>query len=1050
MSFPLKNRNSLFSRRTLNAEPLEDRLLLTASAWGGFDPVPDINVYDVESSLIDIDFGGDTDFDQVAAADMNGDGINDVVTLGGSEAAPVISVYLGTGGGAYAPARTFELPAAAGGGATGLLADVTGDGVLEYVAASQNMSGGTSLDISVYRYGSGGWTSAGTSAISLSVYGNYSVYAVTSIRLAAVGSDLAVQLENSYAFDSSGGVHSIDGLAVAAGNGQGTFSAARLVPAFTGRAVGSLSIGGTDYLVSLNSEARAFGLWYYNSAKSAWSSAGSVGYAAELGNVAVTASAGSGSDLMLTGTLSGGTIVSHLALGIGEDGKVFLAGSQTYTLDNLYSAPVCLAAGDLNGDGYGDLLVSDPNRYTVLFGQADGSYTVTPTTVAQTDYLTTVLLNPDGDGRIEILAVGGIGVWKILLDAPDADPVSHGYFDVPVSAAVTGDFDGDGSIDIAVIESEGARVAVYCEQDGVYAKTLTVEAPTRTAGGATVTASAAGLAAGTFTQSAHGQILIRYTWETGDGDTFAVYDTVQGRTAATLDLLEGETAAAFAAGHITSALYDDLVAVVSNGGTVSAVQWGNGSGRLTRKTGIELGSDAELAVSAVSIADLDGRGRGDIAFLDGGAGAGARLGWLTSTSATFSRSGLGWGGRVAAEGVFSGLLLADITGDGAVDAVTTRTVAGGGAELSTIYLAEGGSGTAAPFGPLTAYPLGGQFASGIPFDGGSLAGPSLLACTDSITELGDLVLAKGRTAAAVYSLEGGTGDEAFLYLAHASSSALPTSILTDPTSLGPDYYTWVDEWSSFYVEIWGCANGSEINRFKTSLSFNTDCFTAVSAESGRGYTAQISVADGVCTVTGSAEIPAAPAAGRYALLARVLFTATPTGGVAIPDDGHFAPSNAGFTVADESINGSAGCSGSDASALTGLNVFSVRFDSNDDGSVDVADFTLFANNYGLGTASKPFKNPKAETFNVVQGGGLNVQDFTFFANTYGQTRAKVAADRFYDILGIDPNEWLAAPALLPAEAAASGRDAPPAGDTALILLAADDQEEYEWYDFDRS
>ena len=34
-----------------------------------------------------------------AAADMNGDGINDVVTLGGSEAAPVISVYLGTGGG---------------------------------------------------------------------------------------------------------------------------------------------------------------------------------------------------------------------------------------------------------------------------------------------------------------------------------------------------------------------------------------------------------------------------------------------------------------------------------------------------------------------------------------------------------------------------------------------------------------------------------------------------------------------------------------------------------------------------------------------------------------------------------------------------------------------------------------------------------------------------------------------------------------------------------------------------------------------------------------
>ena len=45
----------------------------------------------------------------------------------------------------------------------------------------------------------------------------------------------------------------------------------------------------------------------------------------------------------------------------------------------------------------GDLLVIDPNRYTVLFGKADGTYEVTETTVAQTDYLTTVLLDPEGE-----------------------------------------------------------------------------------------------------------------------------------------------------------------------------------------------------------------------------------------------------------------------------------------------------------------------------------------------------------------------------------------------------------------------------------------------------------------------------------------------------------------------------------------------------------------------------------------------------------------------------------------------------------------------------
>ena len=1048
MLFPQKNRNFSLSRRRPTAEPLEDRLLLTATGWGGFDPIPDVNVYAVEASEIDIDFGNRTDFDQIAAADMNKDGIVDLVTLRDVESAPVVTVYLGEGDGVYARGTEFVLPAAGGAAATGLLADLNGDGVLEYVGAAQNTSVGTYLETAVYRYGGNAFSKIGTSTVSLSVYGNYSVYTVTSIRLAAVDGDLAIQLENSYAFDSSGGAHSIDGLAVCTGNGAGAFSNPRLVPAFTGQAVGSVAVGGVDYLVSLNKETRAFGFWFYNDAKTAWSSAGSVGYASELGSVAVTAADASGSALRLTGTLGGESIVAEFSLGASTDGKVVLNASQTYKLDHVYSAQTLLTGGDLNGDGRGDVLVIDPNRYTVLFGQADGSYRVAETTVAQTDYLATVLLNPEGDGRIEILAVGGIGVWKILLDAPDAEPTSCGLFDASASAAVVGDFDEDGSVEIAVIESEGTLVAIYDEEGGSYAKTAVVEAPTQTVGGVTVTAAPVGLTVGRFTDSAHLQILIRYAWNTGDGDTFVVYDAASGRRALTLDLADGESAAAFAAGHITSALYDDLVAVVSNGTNLSFVQWGNSSARLNRKTAVLLGAETDFSIRQMAVADLDGRGRGDVAILDGGAGGGARLGWLTSTGSTFSTAGLGWGERIAADGTFSELLLSDITGDGLSDAVTTRTYTDGdGVQRSTIYLAEGTGVSAAPLDALTGYALGGEYAAGIPFDGGSLAGPSLISCTDPITELGDLILAKGRTAAAVYSLEGGTGDEAFLYLPHASSSALPTSILSDVSSLGSDYYKWVDEWSSFYVEIWGCANGSEINRFKTSLTFNTDYFAAASVESGRGYAASFSVADGVCTVTGTAERPATPATGKYALLARVLFTATPTGGVAIPDSGVFTVYNAGFGATGESINGSARCSRSDASALTGLNLFSVRFDSNDDGSVDVADFTLFANNYGLGTASKPFKNAKAETFNVVSGGGLNVQDFTYFANTYGQTRAKIADDRFYDALGIDPNDWLASAALLPVEIPAV-EPAREAQSAAVVLFAAEDRDEYKWFDFD--
>ena len=127
-------------------------------------------------------------------------------------------------------------------------------------------------------YSGGVFSQVASSSISLSVFGNYSVYAITSIRLGAIGTDLAVQIENSFGFDSSGGSHSIDGVAVCTGNGEGTFSSPTRVTAFTGTLAGSVTLEGIDYLVSLNKGARTFGFWYYNAAKTAWSNAGGFSY----------------------------------------------------------------------------------------------------------------------------------------------------------------------------------------------------------------------------------------------------------------------------------------------------------------------------------------------------------------------------------------------------------------------------------------------------------------------------------------------------------------------------------------------------------------------------------------------------------------------------------------------------------------------------------------------------------------------------------------------------------------------------------------------------
>ena len=1051
------------ARRTLAAEPLEERMLLTAAGWGGFDPVPEIGVYAVESSELSIDLGRNTDLDLAAAGDMNGDGITDFVTVNSADSAPVIDVFFGTGSGAYADPLTTEIGTVSGYAAAGLLADVTADGVFEYITVAQNAVHGTTLDINTYSYANGRFTLKTSSSISLSVFGNYAVYAVGSIRLLEIGGDLAIQLENSYAFDATGGVFQLNGTVVCAGNGTGRFFSPRPVTAFTGTLAGAVTIDGTDYLVSLNKETRTFGFWYYNAAKTAWSSSGSISYTSELGNIDVVSTAANGTKLWLSGNKRGETLVGEFSLAL-SGGKVTLNSSQTYTLASVYPAKTVLVSGDLNTDGVNDLILLDANIYTVLFGGDNGTYTESETTVAQTNYLTSALTDLDGNGVSEILAVGGIGIWTLSLNNIAADPVQYALFDAPASAAVTGDFDGDGVLEVAVLESLGGLVAIYDYASGSYQKVQVVEAPVQSVNDATVKASAAELAVGRFSAADRDQILIRYTWATGDGDTLLVYDPAAQTQSARLDLNKGETITAMGAGNISSASYTDLAASVSNGSAVSLVLWGNTAGSLVRKNQVTLGSAGQIAISAVAVGELSGSGRGDVLFLDQGAGNGARLGWLTSSSSTFAVSGLGWGERVTGAGSFAGLELADITGDGRLDAVTTRTYTDSAGETrSVLYMAEGVSSSTAPFASLISYAFTGGSAAGILFDGGTLTGPAITSYKDSETGLGDILLLKGRTAARVSSLEGGTGEEGFLYLVHASSSEMPTAVLSDLSELDSSYYTWVDEWSSFYVEVWGCANGSEINLFKTTITSDTSLFTAESVESGSGYNAAISIDGGACSVFGSAIEAASPAAGSYVLLARVLYRATAAGGAAIPENGVFAAVSAGFGAdsSSESINGSAFCSGTVSTALTDLDLFSVRFDSNDDGKIDVVDFTLFSNNYGLGTSSKPFRDKKAETFNVVSGDGLNVRDFTPFANVYGQTRAKTVSDRFYSNMGFDPTSWVASASALPEILGEEVNLDLPLDDTipadipssspnaaALTLLAVEEKDEYEWLDFD--
>jgi len=185
--------------------------------------------------------------------------------------------------------------------------------------------------------------------------------------------------------------------------------------------------------------------------------------------------------------------------------------------------------------------------------------------------------------------------------------------------------------------------------------------------------------------------------------------------------------------------------------------------------------------------------------------------------------------------------------------------------------------------------------------------------------------------------------EAFSFTAVATPSTVDG---LGVTSNQPQSDSIIDEWQSFYIEVWvapGAAGGTGVSSAAATLNFDASMFTAQLVMIGPGFVqgsgTSISNTNGTVTLQGASAISNLGQSGRV-LLGRVLFL--PADGIAAPQIGQsltlafdqFLTSVSGLSLSAVGV-GPVDQPSIDPTITTKL--LPVVYDVNDDGSVGISD-----------------------------------------------------------------------------------------------------------------
>ncbi|HCO25727.1 MAG TPA: hypothetical protein DIT97_22890, partial [Gimesia maris] len=204
----------------------------------------------------------------------------------------------------------------------------------------------------------------------------------------------------------------------------------------------------------------------------------------------------------------------------------------------------------------------------------------------------------------------------------------------------------------------------------------------------------------------------------------------------------------------------------------------------------------------------------------------------------------------------------------------------------------------------------------------------------------------------------------------------------------PDSDTWIDEWSSFWVEVYvETADAKGITDATVDLNYNTNFFTATAIEFGSAFNASgqavIDDATGVVSGLSGSGAYERSGSGDKTLLARVKFESLVQDDVSIDfEDKFIGPHALGLSLSNVSVNLA---HDTGTTLIVGdapeTDLWAIAYDVNDDDKINYRDLIILASTYGQNVLDTD--SPYVWALDADKSGRVDYRDLNYFASNYG-------------------------------------------------------------------